>query len=173
MARDDQALVGQPLLQPAHLGGLAGALAALERDEHPAPGQPPPGGGVAAQRGDDVGQQRHRAAVVHLPVGQHADADGQQPGREQHDPLAGDRDGEDARVDLVPPDQAHPERHDRQRQDQRGPHQRLHDRERAAADLVLDLGAQQREAGQVGDAGEEPHEDDEQQGDPQRERPAP
>ena len=60
---------------------LPGALAALEGDEHAAAGQPAAGGGVAAQRGDDVGQQRHRPAVVHLPVGDHADGDGQQPGR--------------------------------------------------------------------------------------------
>ena len=73
------------------LGRLAGALAALERDEHAAAGEPAAGRGVAAQRGDDVGQQRHRPAVVHLPVGQDADADGQQAGDEQHDPLAGDR----------------------------------------------------------------------------------
>ena len=53
-------------------------------------------------------------------------------------------------------------------EDQRGPHQRLHDRERPPADLVLDLGAEQREPGQVGDAGEEAHEDDQQQRDPQR-----
>ena len=120
-----------------HLGGLAGPLAALEGDEHAAAGQPPPRGGVAAQRGDDVGQQRHGPAVVHLAVGQHADAHGQQPGDEQHDPLAGDRDRERADVDRVPADQADPERHDRQRQDQRRPDQRLHDRERAAAHLVL------------------------------------
>ena len=110
-------------------------------------------------------------AVVHLPVGQDAHADGQQPGDEQHDPLAGEREGERTDVDLVLPDQAHAERHEGQRQDQRGPDQGLDDGEGAAADLVGDLGAQQREAGQVGDAGEEAHEDDEQQRDPERERP--
>src|SRR3954464_12753466 len=39
----DPALLGEPLLQPAHLGGLTRALATLEGDEHPAAGQPPPG----------------------------------------------------------------------------------------------------------------------------------
>ena len=68
-------------------------------------------------------------------------------------------------------DQPHAERDDGQGQDQRGPHQRLDDGERPAADLVLDLGAEQGEPGEVGDAGEEAHEDDQQQGDPQRERP--
>jgi hypothetical protein len=71
----------------------------------------------------------------------------------------------------VPSDESDRERHEREGDDQRGPHQRLHDREGAAADLVLHLGAQQREPGEVGDAGEEPHEDDEQQRDPQREGP--
>jgi hypothetical protein len=167
----DQALVGQPLLQPAHLGGLPGALAALERDEHAATSEATPCGGVAAQRGDDVGQQGHRAAVVHLPVGQHADAEREQAGDEEHDPLAVDRDGGEPDVDLVLPDEPHAERHHGQRQDQRGPDEGLDDRERAPADLVLDLGAEQGEPGQVGDAGEEAHEDDEQQRDPQRERP--
>ena len=151
---------------------LPGALAALEGDEHPTAGQPAAGGGVPAERGDDVGEQRDRPAVVHLPVGQRPRRRGRaaRPTKSMtRSPVTGT--ACDAEVDLVLADQPHPERHDGQRQDQRGPHQRLDDRERAPADLVLDLGAEQREAGEVGDAGEEAHEDDQQQRDPERERP--
>ena len=66
-------------------------------------------------------------------------------------------------------DQPDAERHERQRQDQGDADQRLDDGEHPAAHLVLDLGAEQREAGEVRDAGEEAHEDDEQQGEPERE----
>src|SRR3982750_4687473 len=47
--------------------------------------------------------------------------------------------------------QPDPYRHDGQGDDQRGPDQRLDQGEGATAQRVVDLGAQQREAGQVGD----------------------
>ena len=52
------------------LGGLAGALAALQRDEHAVlAGRGSSGAyALAAQRGHEVADQRDAAAVVHLPV---------------------------------------------------------------------------------------------------------
>src|SRR3712207_8921087 len=46
-------------------------------------------------------EERHRPAVVHLAVGEQSAAQDQQSGGEQHDPVAGDRDGEGPEVDAV------------------------------------------------------------------------
>ena len=59
-------LGAQPLGEPRGLGGLAGALAALERDEAPGRGVD---AGRPGERVPQVGHQRDPLPVVHLTVG--------------------------------------------------------------------------------------------------------
>ena len=154
----------QPLRQPADLGRLAGALAALEGHEDPAAGQPAAGGGVPAQRGHDVGEHRHGRPSSICRKAMHAGEDGEQPGDEQHHPLAVTETLTEPRSSVVPAEQPDPEqaRGQRDDQDQPGPGDWTKAKTRPAH-LVVDLAAQQGEAGQVGHAGARTPDDHEQQ----------
>jgi hypothetical protein len=152
---------GQPLLQQPQLGRLAGALAALERDEGAGVR---PGRRAAAQAPGQVGAQRHARAVVHLPEADDPDGHGQQPADQQGDRHAVDADAERP---LAPADGPGDERRRGGDQQQVHPHERLDQPEGAAAQLVLDLEPEQGDAHDVRHAGEGA---DQQRGDVARNR---
>ena len=90
-------VLGEPLAEQPDLGGLARAVAALERDET-AGVRRAPGRRVLqlalADREREIGDQRDPLAVVHLPVGHVADRDRTEAGQQErgHHAGVGERD---------------------------------------------------------------------------------
>ncbi len=178
--RDDViALLPQPDGEQPGLGGLARALAALEREE-----QPGPAGRLTGCRArgrhrflptspEDCHQvlhQRDSLAVIHLLVGgpaqQQRDDGGQQQDQvvadvaivEAADPQIGGTAGADQRVER-----ARQYRRDRDHGEQDHPDRRLQERERAAPGVVVDLKADHGVAGHVRNTGagaDHDHQDD-------------